>query len=68
MLFVDDVLLFGGNSLDEWTCYRDIMGLFCSTTGMEISTNKFIIIALGGNITVGIRELFPYSVSTLEDG
>lgn len=68
VLFVDDVLLFGGNTVEEWTCFRDILVLFCSATGMEISSTKSNLIAPGGIIDDGIRDIFPCSVTALDDG
>jgi len=68
VLFVDDVLLFGGNTMEEWLCFQDILVLFCSATGMEISSTKSTLIALGGIIDVRIRDIFPYPVTSLDDG
>lgn len=33
-LFVDDVLLFGWGSIEEWEAFKDILQLLCSSTIM----------------------------------
>ena len=66
VLFVDDVLLFGGNSVDEWKCFSDLLSLFCNATGMEISLTKSSLIAHKGVIDQRICDIFPLPVSTLE--
>jgi len=68
VLFVDDVLLFGGNTLEEWECFKDILTLFCTATGMEISLTKSALIAHKGNIDARICEIFPVPVLSLEEG
>ena len=40
MLFVDDVLLFGIGTVNEWKAYKEALNLFCSATGMEVSIEK----------------------------
>lgn len=37
LLFVDDMLLSGLGSKDEWLVFKNILNIFCSTTGMQIS-------------------------------
>ena len=38
---MDDVVLFGYGSLKEWDAYKDIFDLFCATSGMCISVEKY---------------------------
>lgn len=68
VLFVDDVLLFGGNTVDEWQCFSELLALFCTATGMEISFSKSTLIAHKGIIDQRICDIFPLPVSTLEEG
>ena len=37
LLFVDNVMVFGTDSLDEWLCYKEIINLFCKASGMSVS-------------------------------
>ena len=36
-LFVDDVLLFGEGTFEEWKIYKSILDKFCRDSGMAIS-------------------------------
>lgn len=40
LLFVDDVLIFGAGTLEEWSQYKTILDLFCLATSMSISISK----------------------------
>ena len=40
LLFVDDVLLFGVGTIEEWKHFKILLDLFCSTMGMSISKAK----------------------------
>jgi len=60
--------MFGGGNQQEWACYLDIINIFCSTSGMEISSTKSCFIAAGGIVDARILELFPYPQVTLENG
>ena len=40
LLFVDDVILFGFGSLEEWRAFKDILDTFCEASGMSININK----------------------------
>jgi len=68
ILFVDDVLLFGGVTLEEWTCFHEITTIFCLATGMEISNTKSSFITVEGFVEPIILELFPIKVVQLDDG
>ena len=39
-LFVDDVVLFGSGTMDEWTFYKHSLDLLCNASGMCISLIK----------------------------
>lgn len=59
ILFVDDVLLFGGGHWREWRVFFDIIHLFCLALGMEVSSSKSYFIAPGGVVDEEITDLFP---------
>ena len=40
LLFVDDVIIFGIGTIQEWGAYIEVLDLFCSTTGMTVSMEK----------------------------
>ena len=40
ILFVDDMLIFGRGSMEEWSCYHSIISLFCYASGMMVSAEK----------------------------
>jgi hypothetical protein len=40
LLFVDDVMLFGAGTVREIQSLKEILDLFCSTTGMELNSRK----------------------------
>ena len=40
LLFVDDVILFGLGSYEEWLAFKGILDIFCEASGMSINVNK----------------------------
>jgi len=40
MLFVDDVILFGKGSFQEWRVFKNALNFFCNATGMDLSNQK----------------------------
>jgi len=68
ILFVDDVLLFSGNSRNDWACFYKIVNLLCFSSGMEISGTKSCFIAPGGHLADHILDLFPFQTIAPEDG
>jgi hypothetical protein len=43
LLFADDVILFGAGNVQKSQVLKDIMDLFCSTTGMETNMEKYFV-------------------------
>ena len=37
LLFVDDVLLFDMDLVEEWEVFKDILSLYCAVIGMVIN-------------------------------
>ena len=44
LFFVDDVILFGKGSLEEWSCYRRITDIFTAASGMLVSLEKYVFL------------------------
>lgn len=42
-IFVDDVLLFGKRSMEEWKGYKDILDLFSGASSMAISGSTIFV-------------------------
>ena len=40
LLFVDDVILFGFGSVEEWKAFKEILDIFCEASGMSININN----------------------------
>jgi hypothetical protein len=61
-LFVDGVLLFGDGSVREWRTYKHILETFCLATGMEISSNKSLILCneLSPEVEAQICHMFSF--------
>lgn len=70
LLFVDDVVLFGARSKDEWFHYRRILIVFCDASGWRINANKysFACQCADDNIRSYISGSFPYVENGLEEG
>ena len=62
LLFVDDVVLFGIGTIEEWLAFEVILDTFCKAYGMCISVDKSGF--LFNNMEVGtlnnITIFFPY--------
>ena len=52
-LFVDDVLLFGIATVNEWYAFKEALDMFCSTSSMPINVEKYSF--LFQNVDVGTR-------------
>ena len=70
LLFVDDVLLFGVGTIEEWQHFKILLDLFCSATGMSISEAKssFLYNEVDLNIKDNVAEIFPYKMEPLSEG
>ena len=65
---MDDILLFGDNSRDEWLSYKEIFNVYCLASGMEFSPTKSSFIVPDGEIDRHIHELLPFSCISLVGG
>lgn len=69
-LFVDDIILFGFGSLQEWKVYKNILDLFCKATGMTFNPQKssFLEVEWSTEELVDLNELFPFETKPIELG
>lgn len=67
LLFVDDVLILGCGSFDEWEVYKDILDCFCEASSMKISPIKssFLINCAKDRIYSHISGLFPFKMDDI---
>jgi len=68
VLFVDDVLLFGVASEEEWKNYFEIVTTYSSASGMKISTTKSILIHSERDLGSEITEIFSIATAPLDNG
>jgi len=68
VLFVDDVLLLGAATVEEWTNYHMITYVFCSAMGMMISSSKSILIHAEKVLQPEIAEIFAIDGVPLGEG
>ena len=70
LLFVDDVILFGLGSFEEWMAFKVILDTFCEASGMCININKsyFLHNDLDEALLRRIYGLLPYRFDYLNKG
>ena len=52
LLFIDDVILFGVGTYDEWLAFKVLLDTFCAASGMLINTEKSCF--LSNNVEEGM--------------
>ena len=67
LLFVDDVILFGVGTVEEWEAYKDALDLFCSATGMMVNTEKsyFLYHKVDDGTRGLISTFLPYNMEPI---
>jgi len=65
---VDDVLLFGVASVEEWTKYYEIVTIYCLASGMKISNTKSILIHAEKDPIPEIDAVFSIDRAPLDKG
>ena len=67
---MDDVILFGFDSLEEWKAFKDILDTFCEASGMSININKssFLHNNLDEDTLRILAGHFPYKFDSLSNG
>lgn len=65
---MDDVLLFGEGTFEEWYMYKSILDTFCRDSQMAISESKssFLESRLDEGTLVQLKNLFPFEVKYLD--
>ena len=70
LLFVDDVILFGLGTYEEWIAFKVILDTFCEASGMCINLEKsyFLHNDLDAALLGRITGLLPYRFAHLNQG
>ena len=70
LFFIDDVLIFGIDSLDEWMSYKEIINLFYKASEMSVSLRKssFFQPNLEKYTLDCITSILPFKKCKHEDG
>ena len=65
LLFVDDVIMFGVGSFEEWMALKVILDTFCEASSMSINLDKscFLHNDLDADLLRRITVLFPIDLS-----
>ena len=60
-MFIDEIMIFCIGSGSEWSCYTDLIELFCKVSNMSINQSKSKLLEnnLNSNKIVEIKNLFP---------
>ena len=61
LLFVDDVILFGSGTFEEWVAFKVILDTFCVASGMSINMDKSCF--LFNNMEEGLLNRISSSLS-----
>ena len=70
LLFVDDVILFGMGTIEDWTAFKVILETFCEASGMNINLDKsyFLHYNVNDSILRRVSDILPYRFAHLELG
>lgn len=70
LLLIDDVLLVGAGTKDEWLHYHQIINVFYDASGLRINASKssFICQCDDANLRYFISGFFPFAQNGLEEG
>lgn len=70
ILFADDVLVGGMESIAEWQIYKNIIQTFCNASGMKVSSAKSSFYHFNSNelLLRSITSFLPFQCCPLEDG
>ena len=64
------MILFGLGTYEEWRAYKDVLDLFCSTSGMSISMEKssFLYSEVDVQTRDSIASILPFKMEALIEG
>ena len=68
LLFVDDVILFGMGTFEDWIAFKVILETFCEASGMKINMDKscFLHYNLDDVILRRISDILPYRYAHID--
>ena len=69
-MFVDDVVIIGGGSIDEWIHLQNILKILGEASGLEVSEKKYALIYLCKDQALkdSLIRLFPFKYESFDDG
>ena len=70
LLFVDDVILFGMGTIEEWISLKVLLDIFCEASGMLINSEKscFLCNNLDDGLLTRITHTLPYKTQSMTTG
>ena len=70
LLFIDDVIIIGGYSSEDWKNMHCIIVLFCNAFGLEVNCRKSFILHLCKvqSIIDSMCALFPFNAGYIDEG
>ena len=70
LLFVDDVILFGMGSFEEWIAFKVLLDTFCEASDMKINMDKSVFLHHDlDEVMLGrISGIMPYRFAHLNHG
>ena len=70
LLFVDDVIIIGEGSIEEWKYMKYVIQMFCKTFELELSSNKSILLHSCNKQSQvdSLLSLFPFNSGYIDDG
>ena len=70
LLFVDDVILLGSGTLQNWSAFEVIIETFCKASGMRINIEKscFLYYNLANDCLNDFAGALPYRMIPLQSG
>ena len=70
LLFVDDVILFGMGTFEDWIAFKVILDTFCKASGMMINLNKscFLHSDVDDEVLRRTSDIMPYRFAHLNLG
>ena len=70
LLFVDDAIIFGMGTLEEWKEYKEILNLFCVASGMRFNLEKYYFLSnyIFKDTSKVITDILPYKMDLIDKG
>ena len=70
LIFVDNIILFGHGSIEEWRIIWNIIAFYCEITCMEVSHSKSIMLTNGVPkiLILNFKFFLPFQFFVFIDG